>query len=80
MAKVITPPIAGLMIDLLDPLSHSLQLSHLGYKSVFLLASFLLLAAVVLVRQIRVGAVRNAPLPQLICFPLLTSPHSCFRL
>jgi hypothetical protein len=53
---MITPPIAGLMIDLLEPHSDVFHLAHLGYKSTFLLASVLLLAAVVLVRQIRVNS------------------------
>jgi hypothetical protein len=52
---MITPPIAGLMIDLLEPHGDVFHLAHLGYKSAFLLASVLLLAAVVFVRQIRVS-------------------------
>jgi len=53
---VITPPIAGLMVDLLDPLSDSFNVSHLGYKSIFFLASLLLLLAVVFVRRIQITA------------------------
>jgi hypothetical protein len=69
---MITPPIAGLMIDLLDPLSDSLNLSHLGYKSIFVLSSLLLLAAVALVRQIHVSNVRRL-------LPLVDHRCSCRR-
>jgi len=56
LIQVITPPIAGLMVDLLDPLSDSFNVSHLGYKSIFFLASLLLLLAVVFVRRIQITA------------------------
>lgn len=55
--QMITPPMAGLMIDLLDPLSDSIGIAHMGYRSIFLLSSSLLLLAVVLVKQVRVGKV-----------------------
>lgn len=65
---MITPPIAGLMIDLLEPHSDAIGIAHAGYKSIFLLSSSLLLLAVVLVKKIRVSNVCLTP-PPLLRFP-----------
>ncbi len=67
---MISPPIAGVMIDWLEPVSKDVGVSHLGYKSIFVLSSVLLLLAVVFVKMIKVGSaavvvVGHPPTPQL---------------
>ena len=51
--SVLTPPIAGVLIDFLQPQSAAVGISNLGYRVVFLLTGLLLLLAAIGVYPIR---------------------------